>query len=152
MRICRGKKGQTLIETALVLLILFGVLFAITEFARAWFTKNSLKNAARQGARVAVVMPNVADSSYPNINCSAVATCPYAADSVINAICCQPGVKRAFTTATVDVVGGAGPAINGDIIQVLVRYNNPNFFVLGGGIWPWPKQFNVTTSVSMRYE
>ncbi len=49
------ESGQTLIETTFVLLLLLLILFGIAEFARAWFLKNSLNNAARVGARFAVV-------------------------------------------------------------------------------------------------
>jgi Flp pilus assembly protein TadG len=56
----RQKRGQSVVEFALVIPILLLVLFGITEFGRAWATQNVLTSAAREGARLAVVTePNV---------------------------------------------------------------------------------------------
>jgi Flp pilus assembly protein TadG len=57
----RDKKGQSLIEFALVLPILLLVLFAIVEFGLAIMTANILHTASREGARLAAVK-SVADS------------------------------------------------------------------------------------------
>jgi Flp pilus assembly protein TadG len=51
----KERKGQSLIEFALVLPILLLVLFGITEFGRAIMTVNMLHTAAREGARYAAV-------------------------------------------------------------------------------------------------
>jgi Flp pilus assembly protein TadG len=51
----RGNRGQSVIEFALLLPILLLVVFGITEFSRAWMTVNILNQAAREGARLAVV-------------------------------------------------------------------------------------------------
>lgn len=53
----RENRGQSVIEFALVLPLLLVILFGITEFGRAWMTVNLLTSAAREGARLAVVMP-----------------------------------------------------------------------------------------------
>src|SRR4030042_3019089 len=90
MIIDRNREGQTLIETALVLFLILLILLGISEFARAWYTKNSLKNAVRQGARVAVVTPGISDTTFI---CNSDTTCPNS-DLIINAVCCQPGVPR----------------------------------------------------------
>ena len=57
----RDKKGQSLIEFALVLPILLLVLFAIIEFGLAIMTANVLHTASREGARLAAVK-TMADS------------------------------------------------------------------------------------------
>ena len=51
----KDKKGQSLIEFALVLPILLLVLFAIVEFGLAIMTANVLHTASREGARLAAV-------------------------------------------------------------------------------------------------
>ena len=51
----KNKKGQSLIEFALVLPILLLVLFAIVEFGLAILTANILHTASREGARVGAV-------------------------------------------------------------------------------------------------
>src|SRR5205814_7503233 len=50
-------RGQTLLETALTLPLLLLVSISIFEFGRAYQTWQVLTNAAREGARVAV-LPN----------------------------------------------------------------------------------------------
>lgn len=51
----RGRQGQALVEFALILPLLMLVLFGIVEFGRAWNAKQVLTDAAREGARLAVV-------------------------------------------------------------------------------------------------
>ena len=55
----RGERGTALMETALTLPLLLLVSVGIFEFGRAYQTWQVLTNAAREGARVAV-LPNVA--------------------------------------------------------------------------------------------
>jgi len=57
----RNSRGQSVVEFALVLPLLFLIVFGITEFGRAWLQMNILTTAAREGARLAVVTgPDVA--------------------------------------------------------------------------------------------
>jgi len=51
----RGESGQSLVEFAIVLPILLAVVIGIFEFGRAWNVYQVLTNAAREGARRAVV-------------------------------------------------------------------------------------------------
>jgi Flp pilus assembly protein TadG len=51
-------RGAALIEFALVLPFLFVVTFAVVDLSRAYYLKNMLRAAARQGCRVAAVLPN----------------------------------------------------------------------------------------------
>ncbi len=159
MKNIKNKNGTMLIETALVLVILLVILLGITEFARAWFTKNSLKNAVRQGARVAVVTP--AASLTTSFQCASSTTCPNA-NVLTNAVCCQPGVKPKTGEPAINVtlecrdasnaiVACSAVAPNGTV-RVQAILNNPNFYVIGGGIWPWPKSLNLIVAASMRYE
>jgi Flp pilus assembly protein TadG len=55
IRFVRNTKGQSLVEFALILPMMLVVMFMITEFGRALFQFNVLSQAAREGARVAVV-------------------------------------------------------------------------------------------------
>jgi Flp pilus assembly protein TadG len=57
LRNLRSEKGTALLETALVLPLLLAVCVGIFEFGRAYQTWQVLTNAAREGARVAV-LPN----------------------------------------------------------------------------------------------
>ena len=54
MRIQKNERGATILETALVLPILFAVIFGILEFGRAYNIFQTVTNAAREGARYSV--------------------------------------------------------------------------------------------------
>jgi hypothetical protein len=49
------QKGQTIIETALLIILLLMLFFGIAEISRAWWLKNALNNGAIVGVRVAIV-------------------------------------------------------------------------------------------------
>jgi Flp pilus assembly protein TadG len=57
MRAARGerRRGATVVESAFVLGIFFLLLFGIFEYGRLLFMRHVLQNAAREGARFAVV-------------------------------------------------------------------------------------------------
>ena len=62
-RVLRGgsERGQSLIETALTLPLLLLVSVSIFEFGRAYQMTQVLTNAAREGARVAVLPGSTSD-------------------------------------------------------------------------------------------
>lgn len=49
-------RGVAVLEFALVVPVLLLLVFGITEFGRAWMTKNIMTQAAREGARYAAVL------------------------------------------------------------------------------------------------
>ena len=59
----RDGRGQALVELALILPILLMLLLGIFEFGRAWNTKQVITDAAREGARLAVVQNNDIDQA-----------------------------------------------------------------------------------------
>ena len=50
-----NRKGQTTVETALMIFLLFILMVGIFDFGRAMYVKNTLNNAARSAAREAAV-------------------------------------------------------------------------------------------------
>src|SRR5689334_2691890 len=54
----RSNAGATAVEFAMAAPILFALMFAVVEFGRAWWTKNSLQYAIERAARYAVVCTN----------------------------------------------------------------------------------------------
>jgi hypothetical protein len=57
----RDRRGNAMVEMALILPILLLLVFGITEFGRAWLQVNLMHTATREGARLAVVTgPDVA--------------------------------------------------------------------------------------------
>jgi hypothetical protein len=57
----RNQRGQALLETAITLPIILLVCVGIFEFGRAYQVQQVLTNAAREGARVAV-LPGITDA------------------------------------------------------------------------------------------
>lgn len=156
MGICKKTEGQTIVETAIILVLLLLVLLAITEFARAWFTKNSLKNAVRHGVRIAVVTDGITPEPEPTyVECGV--TCPSAEPAtdqdIIAAVCCSPGVRNDGTTEvslTYTDDNGDGVLDTGDTITVGGRTAFDS--VVSGSFFPWLQDITLTTDASMRYE
>jgi hypothetical protein len=163
MKVLNRQKGQTLIETAIILILLLLIVFGITEFARAWFTKNSLKNAARQGVRLAVVTPSSTAEACPlsagQILCPAsrvFTPCDDSAGTIENSICTLPGVSPATPADTQvsicykDEPGGTSGAVNaGDTISVCVR---TNFKTMVPGLFSKFIPSQLSVDASMRQE
>ena len=55
VRSARARRGVTVLEAALVMPLLLGILFGTIEFAQVFFVRHSLQGAAREGARVGIV-------------------------------------------------------------------------------------------------
>ena len=80
----QGRAGQSLVEMAMVLPVLAFLTFGLLDFGRAYYFQVSVTNAAREGARVAIL--NIYTGPY-NPNCSTVSTCPVQTDTnIVNAV------------------------------------------------------------------
>jgi len=53
----RGRRGQALVELAIIIVLLVFLVMGIIEFGRAWMIGNMITQAARHGARAAAVLP-----------------------------------------------------------------------------------------------
>lgn len=74
-RFRRAEEGQALVEFALIVPFLLLFLIGIVEFGRAWNLHQVLTDAAREGARKAVVHdPTITLDSVNNVVKSAIAT------------------------------------------------------------------------------
>ena len=155
MKIIKQHKGQTLIETAFVLFILMLIVLGTVEFARAWFTKNSMNNAARAGARAAVVTSGISDETRTKTSTPDPATCgPLTGnDRVFCYIWISPGIKNG-TTATITITDTSGDGtIPNEDDTVTVSISSYFDFVIGGSKAPWPwRDQTFTTNATMRYE
>jgi len=61
-----GQAGQAMVEFVLVAPILFLVLLGIVDFGRAIAYNNEVTNAAREGARVAILASNPCNTIIAN--------------------------------------------------------------------------------------
>lgn len=140
----RGERGSALLETALTLPLMLLVSVGIFEFGRAYETWQILTNAAREGARVAV-LPG---TTVPNVQ-----------QRVVDYM--TAGQLANANTATVAVnavqisIGAAG---NVSASQVVVSYPfsfivlNPVARLVVGGSSLGSAPITLTTSATMRNE
>jgi len=107
------QRGSTIVETAITLNVLFLLLFAILGFGFIFYDYQSLTDAAREGARYAVVYANT--PSPPQI---AQHLCSFLTAGAAPANCTRPQLL----TTTCVVSGGAFPA-NGQSEGVYISPN-----------------------------
>lgn len=134
----RRDSGQALVEVAIALPILLGLLVGIFEFARAYNVKQVITNAAREGAREAVLP-------------STTTTAPVTA--VVNARLSDAGISSATITYNpADVNQGTGTAIS---VTVSMNYTfvfiGPVMQLMAPGS-PDPGTITLTSTATMRKE
>ncbi len=66
-RVRRGERGSTLVEFAIGATLFLTVMFAVIEFGRALWVHNALSDAARRGARYAVVNTAADSAAVKNV-------------------------------------------------------------------------------------
>lgn len=101
----RQQRGSTLVETAVVLLLFFTLVFAIIEFGRAYNEYHAITNAAREGARY-----SVAPCSYNVAMCGTSAT-----GQLVDKHAVENIVKSYLLSANIDP---AGANMNVNVQQV----------------------------------
>lgn len=147
------RRGQNIVEFALVVILFFAIIFGIMEFGRAWFYSNHLVNSVRAAARygAVLVLPDTATVADYNGDIQGYLTneigsfMPIDNDEILGS-----GVK--FTHDNIDRLPGDKPEA-GDTITVSVSYN---FELLSGTLlrtfFGVGTQRAITRSASMRYE
>ena len=155
-----NNKGQTIVETAIVLPVLILLVLGIFEFGRAMYIKNTLNNAARAGARAAAVLPKM-DATNTNglvvpetVTLNTACSFDGANKTVYETVCggLMSGIPRNETTVAIAAFTSYSTATttptHGDRVTVSVTWPNfksivSNLIPLGGGL---------TGEASMRYE
>jgi len=109
-----SKKGQTVVEFALVVLLFFLLIFGVIDFGRLFFVQMSIQNAVQQAGRYAVTGNHLPDPNNPGNNLSRV-------DSIIKTAQ-DAAVGATITNVQVSSLkGGAGSAGGpGDTVTVTV--------------------------------
>ncbi len=145
LNIKRDQNGQALVEMAFSILLLVLLVFGITEFGRALYTKNTLTNLARAGVRAAVVAPSLvpADSSSTTLSCPNT-------DPVLKAVCASMvnGIDPSQVAVTVTDKNGNSTAKTNDTIEVAVQLTG--YQSLLPSLISLPS--TLTGQASMRYE
>jgi Flp pilus assembly protein TadG len=94
----RGEEGAELVEFTVVFLVLIVLSVAVGDFGRAWALRDKLSNAVRDGARVAISVPNdVANPQCGSAPCSVQVAASAAVQYLTNAAVNVCGMAPAST-------------------------------------------------------
>jgi hypothetical protein len=142
----KGKAGQVIVETAIVLPLLIMLLLGIVEFGRAIYTENSLNNVARVVARGAAVMPSPLNLPQSAANLSSPTTDleKLAKSNLIGGIQAD---KVSLLMERIDQVSGSitpGTVVSGDGVKVTLSWQNYQMMI--------PYTPNLRGTATMRYE
>lgn len=129
----RDERGVSSVEFALVLPLLLILMFGIIEFGLAWYSKQVVTNASREGARAGIVWQD-----------------PKMSDSEITAVVQNYLTQSGFTQPVTVTVTGAGGA-SGDPLTVRVSHNY-QFNVLPGFVTAVTGQVTIESTTVMRHE
>ncbi len=127
--------GQTLVELAIILPLLFILIFGIIEFGRYMYMKNSVTNAAREGARKAAVTKN-----------------PWSETTVrdyVISVSSLPLTTQNITIETIPAASPTNPSTN-DAVIVTVRTRFSS--VVPNLIPQFQNLTSIRASAAMRYE
>ncbi len=123
------ERGQSLVEMALVLLVLVFLIGGIIDLGRALFTYIAMRDAAGAGA------------SYGSLH-------PDSTDKIISVVKSGSQSLVDLSSVQVNVAYTGGSHCLGNGIKVTVAYNN---FPMVTPIWGWgllPKTIDLTTSIT----
>jgi len=144
----RGDSGQALVELALALPLLLLILVGIFEFARAYSIKQSLVNAAREGARTAVVQTSsgtLSTTAVETVVTNYLSANNISADSIIVTAAAPDGTARASFSS----------AQSGDAVTVTVK-DQYSFLLVGPVLGLFGKSYrngvNLGSKATMRME
>jgi len=136
-----GSEGQAIVEFALVMPLLLLLIIGVVEFGRAWNIKQVITDAAREGARIAVIYePTMTFDSVYNTTARAMARGGVA----------PPPANGATITITGWNDGGGQPAT----VAIAVPYNFVFFGPMYNLFFNQSKTHTMTlnTSFTMRNE
>ena len=123
----KGRKGQSMVEFALIVPLLLILVLGIEEFGRAWMTKNILTGATREAVRIMAVTGNNAAASAR-------------ADNVLR--------SSGITTANISVTNAS---VAYDPVSVTVTYNFPILFQFIPGLNRASIPLSSTTTMRREY-
>lgn len=153
------RKGQALVEFAMVLPFLIVIVCGIIDFGRFMYTKNSLIHAARSGARAAAITSPLGVTSPAALSSSTGEPAGTIKKNLFNGID-QNSIT--YEVTLLDPASGtslSGPAATGN--QVCVQLTLANFESITGifellGMMTGPNDSNpfstITANAAMRYE
>jgi Flp pilus assembly protein TadG len=129
----RDDRGVSSVEFALVLPLLLMCLFGVIELGLAWYTKQVITNASREGARAGIVYtePKLSQSEIQNV-----------VQTYLN--------NAGFTQPVTITVSGAG-GDSGEALTVTVNHDY-QFNVLPGFVSSMVGNITIGSTTVMRHE
>jgi Flp pilus assembly protein TadG len=135
-----ARSGQAVVEFALVLPLVLIMVISVFEFARAWNVQQVLTDAAREGARVAVVGAGNEETNPALTN---------KVTAVVDNALSVAGIDPSDATYSMPGVG------DGHDSQATVQIELPYRFVFLGPLMEWTldkSSLTLRTSITMRNE
>jgi Flp pilus assembly protein TadG len=125
------ERGSVVVEFALLLPLFITLIFAILEFGSAWYSKQMLVNASREGARMGALFEGVTDSEV------------------------EVFVKNVLTTAgypgSVNVTSTGASGSTGALVTVSINGNH-DLPVIGNLVPGVPSHMTINATTVMRHE
>jgi Flp pilus assembly protein TadG len=137
------KRGQAMVEFALVIPIFMLVLSGILDFGFALYSRMTVINAAREGARAAIMVPD--NTTITSVAQAAAVSSAAGAGLTVSSptvTCIQTSVSPSSTTTI-----GCNTAVTGDSVSVRVNFTYHSFFPLLFG-----STFDLSSTVQMVIE
>ena len=169
----RGRAGQSLVEMAMVLPILAFLTFGLVDFGRGYFFQVSVTNAAREGARVAILTIYTGPQNPTCSTSNGYATCPVQTDAnIISAVnkelmysaiapqsitICPPHDSTGSTAGCPDASNRVDKWLSGDpsnqnyYVTVIVKYNFQLYTPLMQQLVGNPIHMNVSVQMRTNY-
>ncbi len=126
-----GRRGSVAVEFALFVPVLLMLIMGIIELGSAWYAKQMMVNASREGARMGAMYDSSTNAEV---------------EQQVQTLLTQAGFAGNVTVSST----GAGGS-TGDLVTVQVTANHP-LSVLGSLIPELPQAITLTASTVMRHE
>ena len=153
-----NKRGQSMVEIALITPLLLAALYVAMDFGSLFFTGQYTQNAVREASRIGSIMPDCAiDSSIACVGTNANASCPGSATglgTIVKEACDRLPKLLNGQKVTVTLTGTYNPAICTREIQVTASgtYTYGLYRVMALIGMSVPTTTGVTRSADARYQ
>lgn len=153
-----NKRGQSVVEMALITPLLLAALYVAMDFGILFFAAHYSQNAVREAARIGSIMPDCAiDSAVPCVGTIASASCPGAITglgTIVKEACDRLPKLITAPQVTVTLTGTYNPAICTREVKVTAsgNYAYGLYRVMALMGMSVPTTTTVTRSADARYQ
>ncbi len=153
-KILLNKRGQSIVEIALITPLLLVALYVAMDFGILFFTAHYTQNAVREAARIGSILPDCATGApVPCVTTVAAQSCP-GTDTVVQEACNRLTNRLTGTTVAVTLTGTYNPPTCMRELKVTASgtyaYGLYRVITLFG--MPVPTNPTVSRSADLRYQ